>query len=194
VGRDLAACRAAACLGTLMRQRSQLPCSQPRGRRASACPAAGPECHPGLAAARRFAQQQEELVALREECAALSDQLQGRGGAGTAAAQAAAERAEAEARELRLQLRACEEQLAEAQAEAAKAGAAQQQWQLQQVAHQGALYLLDRASGRLYTQPAAGHAPRPAGKRAVHTRGRCDLRCPALPCRALGLRCGGALH
>jgi uncharacterized protein YukE len=115
-------------------------------------------------AACRFAQQQEELVSLREECAALRDQLQGRGGGpGAAAAQATAERAEAEARELRRQLRACEEQLAEARDEAARAGAAQPQWQLQQVSHQGALYLLDAASGRLYTQPAAGQPPRPAG-------------------------------
>jgi hypothetical protein len=92
----------------------------------------------------------------------------------------AEQRYEAQVEQLQRQLREAERRLREAEETSPRPALA---WPLQELHHQGSVYLLDERSGRMYTCPPLGQQPRPAGE------------APAGCTAALGLHCctGAAL-
>lgn len=126
-------------------------------------------------AGRRFAVQQEELVALREQTQALAQQLAAAVPAETAA------RYEGTIKELQQLVRFYEQRLTAAGAAAAAVGvdalsssfapAVGQDnegycgsWVLESLTEGGACYLWERSSGRVMTDVPDGHWPRPVGE------------------------------
>jgi hypothetical protein len=126
-------------------------------------------------AGRRFAVQQEELVALREQNAALQQHMAAAVPADTAA------RYEASIKELQQLVRFYEQRLVAAGGAAAvgveglgAAGAAASgnrdaegcygSWLLEALTEGGACYLWERSTGRVMTDVPDGHWPRPVGE------------------------------
>lgn len=128
-------------------------------------------------AGRRFAQQQEELVALREAHEQLQQQLAAAVPADTAC------RYESTIKELQQMVHFYERRLAQADlaagsscglmmqdgavVEVAAGGSSSScgRWLLEGLVEQGACYLWEPSSGRVFSDPPQGQWPRPVGER-----------------------------
>lgn len=147
-------------------------------------------------AGRRFAVQQEELVALREQNAALQQHMAAAVPADTAA------RYEASIKELQQLVHFYEQRLIAAGGAAAVgmdslgaagAPAAGQDaegccgsWLLETLCEDGACYLWERSSGRVMTDVPDGHWPRPVGEWQAC---RMQMCCCVMACTAMAVLC-----
>ncbi|GFR44254.1 hypothetical protein Agub_g5456 [Astrephomene gubernaculifera] len=120
----------------------------------------------GEEAGRRFVAQQEELVALKEENAALKQLMESDGPVAQCKAY------EGQINELQNLVKFYERKLAAlvesgaaAAAEAAASGPGPEDWVLEEFWHNDEMYLLDRKTGKLFTVPGDNSYPRPLGIR-----------------------------